>query len=276
MQPGARFSGPGPQPENVYNAMKSAAAPKPKQAPNAQFQRFVGWAHSFGMLIVLMPPFVLSMYIGWNTDVRYFNGTYMLAGFFVILWLPLTHYSHHFFKWSNGMFLASLICPLIFFAILGGFMRHDCEMVLDALKSSDCTSFVEKRELYEAYQDALGIYNHCGQYTTVGISNIEECPQYHDVEENYEKEFKYLHGLEQRFPCAGVCTEGNLRLWEGAGMEAPECDLYVVEWMWGAKIQSTAVLGYCVFMLVISAPIYMQIQPFLNKYYQGSEQPAHL
>lgn len=262
-----------PQGEGVYNAMKSAAA---SAGANSQFKRFVAWAHSFGMLIVLMPPFMLCIYIGFNSDVKYFVGQAALSGFFVLAWLPIMHFSHHCIRWHNWFFMASLWVPFVFFAFIGGMQRADISNVVDALRSTDCNSFEEKRQLNLAYQDALAVYNNCGLYTKIGVVSIEECMQYNDVKDTWARQFQYLQALEQRFPCAGVCTPGNIRLWEGAGIAAPECDLFAAEWMWGAKVQATTVLGYTVFMLFVSIPIYMQIIPFLHKYYQGNEQPANL
>eukprot|EP00413_Alexandrium_margalefii_P003386 CAMPEP_0204512654 /NCGR_PEP_ID=MMETSP0661-20131031/1071_1 /ASSEMBLY_ACC=CAM_ASM_000606 /TAXON_ID=109239 /ORGANISM="Alexandrium margalefi, Strain AMGDE01CS-322" /LENGTH=252 /DNA_ID=CAMNT_0051517779 /DNA_START=55 /DNA_END=813 /DNA_ORIENTATION=+ len=211
--------------------------------------------HVIALLMVLLPPLLYSIFLGFRIDVAYFVGRKDLS---LLLLMPLgclapLVYLRGRQKLSSGIVMATLWVPMAVYACIS--LRHllEASAAIEALEDMDCYAFEGKRHLQRAYEVAEELYTSCTERPGMELAPVRECPGYSALADAWEREFLYLQALEVRFPCAGICRHGR-RLWEGAGRLAPACGRFAVQWLWSAKMQASMVLGYSVLALLASLP----------------------
>jgi hypothetical protein len=249
-----------------YGTIEKAEEDPTTGMSKAAFRRGVAMSHTFLLFAALIPPFMLCVQMEFNTDLQYFVGSAAakIAYFVVliILLVPMAHLTTRLHPWA---FLLSVWVPCFIFVGIGWYYRDHTSSTVQALQSTDCGGFVEKRSLQYAYQMAAELYDQCGRADTY---SIEECPQYMEVYDLQPKDFAYLKALEHRFQCAGICHSSR-RLWSSAGSPAPACSLFAAQWVRGALIEAQFVLWYSVLVILASIPVFITLlDSFFKDYYQ--------
>jgi hypothetical protein len=228
------------------------------------FRRGVCLMHSFLLLAIFVPPALLLWQLTHITDVRYFMGTLWAdvayAAVIVTLILPLLHMHLRLHPWA---FLMSLWSPALIFVAVAWHYRAGTFMVKEALLSSDCDAFAEKRPLEQAHDRASALYDN---YCDHSVFSITTCQHYEQTFNTAPKEMAYLQDLEKRFQCAGFCHSAR-RLWEEAGMPAPACSLFAEQWIQGGHMQARFVLWYNVIIILAAVPAMMAFDRFFKDYY---------
>lgn len=253
-------------PQMDYGATEAQAENAPPSINKASFKRGVAMSHTFLLFAVFIPPFMLCLQMAYNQDLDYFVGAFVAKisylAILIILLVPMAHFSMRLHPWA---FLLTAWIPCFIFISIGWFYRDHAHNVVNALQSSDCTSFAEKRYLQQSYDQAQELYNKCGKHVT---DSIEECPQYPEVFAMAPTDFTYLKSMELRFQCAGICMSSR-RLWEHAGDSAPSCGLFAAQWVRGGLIEAQFVLWYSVLVCLASIPIFITLlDSFFKDYYQ--------
>jgi hypothetical protein len=228
------------------------------------FRRGVCLMHSFAMLAIFIPPALLLWQLTHITDVKFFMGTLWAdvayAAVIVTLVVPLLHLQMRLHPWA---FLLSVWVPAFVFVAVAWHYRDGTFMVSEALLSSDCNAFAEKRPLEQAHDKATALYDTCFDHT---VFSITECPHYQEVFNIAPREMAYLQDLEKRFQCSGFCHSAR-RLWEEAGAPAPACSLFAEQWIQGGHIQARFVLWYNVIIIIAAVPAMLLFDQFFKDYY---------
>lgn len=249
-----------------YGATEKVEEDPAVTVSKSSFKRGVAMTHTFLLLAIFVPPFMLCLQMSANQDLQYFVGAtvakFAYSVVVLVLLVPLAHLSMRLHPWA---FLLSVWVPAFIFVGIGWHYRDSANNTVNALQSMDCGGFVEKRDLQNSYNQAQTLYNSCAKFVT---NSIEECPQYAEVYEMAPADFNYLKGLEQRFQCAGICNSAR-RLWQNAGASAPSCGLFAAQWVRGGLIEAQFVLWYSVLVLLASIPVFITLlDGFFKDYYQ--------
>mmetsp|Transcript_7074 Transcript_7074/g.15229 ORF Transcript_7074/g.15229 Transcript_7074/m.15229 type:complete len:245 (-) Transcript_7074:144-878(-) len=229
-------------------------------------QRQLAYGHFLVLAAVFFPSFSLCLSLSYNEDVAFFVGRYARLALVLLPFLVAVPLLHLCMRPKRGtFFLGSVWIPAVILAWVGGTIRERTGIASASLVNRDCNAFPEKRALHRAHEVAEDVYKTC---VAEGLmpNSIMDCPDYPTLEEDSRSQMDYLQGLEKRFPCAGICRPG-MRLWSGAGSEAPACGMFVAQWLSGANTQASIILGYSVLSIILSIPAYTHIaKPLVTPY----------
>lgn len=225
-----------------------------------KFRKTIALGHTFVLLVIFAPPLIFCTILGQNLDGIFFAGRKL---WLVILILPLL--SIFFPVWhvlmmprrSTSLILPSVWLPCMMIGVAASGFHWNVENAEHALFNRDCYAFENKRKLNRAYQVAEEIYDECVLRPGLALEmvSVRDCPLYTENLPKWAPEWRYLESLEQRFHCAGVCrSQPAKRLWDNAGVEAPNCALFAIQWLHAAAIQSRIVIWYTLFIAFAAFP----------------------
>mmetsp|Transcript_40343 Transcript_40343/g.128204 ORF Transcript_40343/g.128204 Transcript_40343/m.128204 type:complete len:252 (-) Transcript_40343:2-757(-) len=230
---------------------------EPEALPNGfRLRNDFALGHLLLLLVVFLPPFAYSLFLGFRPDVAYFVGRGALTALVVVpaaLFIPAL-YANGRRKVLSGMVMTSVWVPALIFALIGGVHSFYAREAIAALESRDCYSFPEKRELQRGYEVAVELYLACTERPGLQLATVADCPRYPVLSDGWKRQFGYLQALEERFPCAGICMRGR-RIWQGSGEIAPACGAFASQWLWSAEVQASLILGYGIFLMLASIPV---------------------
>jgi len=227
--------------------------------------------HTFALLLIFTPPFILCMWLPYNKESAYFNGygntAFLLtAAIFVPIFICVQHVAQRFMKSPPKMlFIGSFWLPAILFVIVGAVFMNDARKHINGLEGSDCESSAEGGNLQKAYNAAFEVASHCRLSPgAVEATSVMGCPKYNTVKEDWEEEFTYLKLLESQHPCAGFC-KGGTRLWYGAGQTLSSCRTYARERLKAVHSLTSLLMWYNIIVMVVAAPLYIYLAPMFTK-----------
>lgn len=222
--------------------------------------------HTFALLLVFTPPFIISMWFPNNKESVYFNGQGAYAAICVPVLICALHVAQRFMKSPPKLlFIGSFWLPAIIFVIIGAVYMNEARKHHQGLESSECESSSEGGSLEKAYKVAYGVASTCRLGPgAVQATSVMGCPDYKAQKEEWEEEFTYLKALESQHPCGGFC-KGGLRLWYGAGKYAPSCRTFVQERLKAILHLSSLLMWYNILVMVVAAPVYIYLAPMFSK-----------
>lgn len=187
------------------------------------FENIFVWTMVFCCFTLFSYPFVQSCYLGSQTNIQFWLGRQgeialfvpvIFAGFYVIqerLGTP-----------RRVLVIVSTLVPSVIFILIGNSYYAGSQSVANRLLSTDCTTFIEKRELDRAWFMAHAFYMDCLRKLAHGpllriedamkVYRIHHCEEYDQAYEQYETEWSYLSYVEENHLCSGWCQVGP-RLW---------------------------------------------------------------
>jgi len=227
--------------------------------------------HTFALLLVFTPAFILSMWFPGNKESVYWTGYGAYAALSVPILICALHIAQRFMKAPPKLlFLGSFWIPALIFVIIGAVYMNDTRLHQQGLQGSDCESHSEGAALQKAYKVAYGVAANCkfGK-GAVAPTSVMGCPNYKAAKEEWEDEFNYLKLLEAQHPCGGFC-KGGVRLWYGAGNNAPSCRTFVQERLKAIYSLSSLLMWYSIFVMVVAAPVYIYLAPVFSKLGYGN------
>lgn len=225
--------------------------------------------HTFALLLVFTPPFILCMWFPSNKESVYFNGYGAYAAFIVPVFICALHVTQRFLKSPPKLlFVGSFWLPAIVFVIIGAVYMNEARKHHNGLESSDCESSGEGSDLQKAYKVAYEVaMKNCRvgpQGGQVIANSVMGCPGYKAAKEDWEQEFTYLKELESQHPCGGFC-KGGVRLWYGAGQRSPSCRTFVQERLKAINSLSSLLMWYNIVVMVVVGPVYIYLAPLFSK-----------
>lgn len=227
--------------------------------------------HTFALLLVFTPPFILSLWFPSNKESLYFTGKGAYAAICVPILIAVMHVAQRFMKTPPKLlFVGSFWIPALIFVIIGAVYMNDARKHQAGLQPADCDEPSEGGELQRAYNAALVVAQNCKfPQGAVAPTSVMGCPGYSTAKEEWDSEFEYLRTLEAQHPCGGFCSEG-VRLWYGAGQTAPSCRTFVQERLKSVASLSSLLMWYNIFVMIIVAPMYMYLAPVFSKLGYGN------
>lgn len=224
--------------------------------------------HAFMLLTFFTPPLMLCFSMGRCADAAYFLGSWPLIAVVIPPMLFVLYIVQRQMTLPKVSLLIACLVPAALLALIGGIYRDHLLTQESAVANSDCTAFVEKRELQHAYSIGTEVLTACASQSggLDFVETIKTCPQYREASRGYEGELEYLKDLETRFQCAGFCA-GGPRLFRFVGTPAVSCRRFVLEELRGSRVQATVVLYYAIAIIILSLPLYLFAGPLLDKCY---------
>lgn len=225
-----------------------------------RFRKTIAMGHTFILLIIFTPPLIFCTILGQNLDGIYFAGRKLWLVIIILFLFGICFPFLHVFlapKRSTRLILPSVWLPCALILLSCSAYQWNTEHAETALFNRDCYAFETKRDLNRAYQVAEEIYDACVLLPGLAIEGVSvgDCPQYAVAKEKWGLQFRYLESLEQRFHCAGVCrSQTSKRLWFDAGMPAPSCALFAIQWLHLATVQTKIIIGYCLIVAIAVLP----------------------
>jgi hypothetical protein len=222
--------------------------------------------HTFALLLVFTPPFILSMWYPTNKESVYFNGYGAYSAICVPILICALHVAQRFMKSPPKLlFVGSFWIPALFFVCIGAVYMNEARKHHNNLSGSECQSSSEGGDLQKAYKVAYTVASHCRLPNgAVQANSVMGCPGYKAALAEWEEEFTYLKELESQHQCGGFC-KGSVRLWYGAGERAPSCRTFVQERLAAIHSLSSLLLWYNVIVMVFAAPMYIFLAPIFSK-----------
>merc|ERR1719277_2851500 len=169
--------------------------------------------------------------------------------------------------------LLTLLLPSIALLIIGDILNSSAADKADQLRSTDCDTFGQKRQLQRSWDSAHQLYIGCLEETlalrnitmekAMELFRIQDCEEYAEAYPKYKKDWDYLWFLEEKHRCAGWCSFGD-RLWT----YKPTVDscTTVVSQMFVLKVRRMAkqVIVMAVFILVSTSIANILLSPGLR------------
>lgn len=227
--------------------------------------------HTFALLLVFTPPFILSMWFPSNKESVYWTGRGSYAALCVPVFICVLHIAQRFMKAPPKLlFVGSFWLPAMVFVIIGAVYMNDARLHQRGLQPADCEGNSEGGKLQKAYTVAYEVAANCkfGK-GAVAPTSVMGCPNYKTAKEEWNEEFNYLAVLEAQHPCGGFCKAG-VRLWYGAGNSAPSCRTFVQERLKAIYSLSSLLMWYSIFVMIVAAPTYIYLAPVFSKLGYGN------
>lgn len=232
--------------------------------------------HTFALLLVFTPAFILCMWFPSNKESVYFTGKGAYAAICVPILICALHLAQRFMSTPPKLlFIGSFWIPALVFIIIGAVYMNDTRKHRRGLQSNDCMDTSEGGDLQKAYEAAMVVAKHCqsAQFLHGGfnpaLTSVMGCPGYEEAEDKFPEEFAYMKELESQHPCGGFCKAG-VRLWYGAGNHAPSCRTFVQERLQAVSSLSALLMWYNIVVMVVAAPLYIYLAPVFGKLGYGN------
>jgi len=227
--------------------------------------------HTFALLLVFTPPFILSMWFPSNKESVYFVGYGAYAAIAVPLLICVLHVAQRFMRTPPKLlFVGSFWIPAMVFVIIGAVYMNNARKHHSGLEPSSCMDASEGGELEKAYAVAYELAANCKFSTgAVAPTSVMGCPGYKEAKEEWQTEFAFLQKLESQHPCGGFC-KGGVRLWYGAGHQATSCRTFVQERLKALSSLSSLLMWYNIWVMIVVAPVYIYLAPVFSKLGYGN------
>mmetsp|Transcript_13151 Transcript_13151/g.29952 ORF Transcript_13151/g.29952 Transcript_13151/m.29952 type:complete len:262 (+) Transcript_13151:47-832(+) len=176
-------------------------------------------------LAVFSSPVVLCIRLAADPTTSYWLGLCPWAVLAVPALILIGHGWQHKEPSLLGLILASLV-PSAVVLILAQVMQGSIQAAIPQLHARDCSTFVQKWNIEEAYRAAYDLYQTCTEEAHDSghlISSIEDCPEYPKQLPRFEERWAYLKHLELHESCSGFCFEGETPLWSPGNRHIDMC-----------------------------------------------------
>mmetsp|Transcript_122314 Transcript_122314/g.228538 ORF Transcript_122314/g.228538 Transcript_122314/m.228538 type:complete len:277 (-) Transcript_122314:60-890(-) len=181
---------------------------------------------TMALFAVFGSPMITGYRMYDDPNVKYWVGESTGILLCIPVFLVLGHIIQAFY--GRPMFfplLFMIVPPALLCLFVGYSLFVQVSGITTSLLSNDCVTFVQKWEVQNAYENALGIYNDCADIkATAGNTTAEavkkaglvltDCKNYKPEGSKFEKQWGYLQALEARENCAGWCYNGEVSLWQ--------------------------------------------------------------
>jgi len=171
---------------------------------------------SFSCLMIFLAPMWLIVHSSQDTNVVYWVGEWCKA----VLVIPLFFVGAFFVQSQlkrphKPTVLITTLLPAGILLVVGDALASIASDRADQLRSTDCDTFGQKRDLQHAWAAAQKLYTKCLD-DTVRSNNItmkqaktlfrlEDCSEYKSGLAMYSSEWGYLKYLEDEHQCSGWC-----------------------------------------------------------------------
>jgi len=179
------------------------------------------------MLALFSSPIISGMHLASDESVAYWVGSWGYLAALIPVLLIAAHAAHsRLGKLGLLPVVFSTIVPAFVGMMIANVHVMRISGISGQLVSSDCTTWVRKQEMQNAWKAAEKLYDGCINSTVTrhGLTmedgyrlfRIQECTEYApgpiDAHAKYRAQWDYLMYLEADTQCAGWCTEGRA-LW---------------------------------------------------------------
>lgn len=230
------------------------------------------------------PAVIRGVHLAQEPNCRYWVGSYPA---YLVLAIPVLiligHASQAYRRRPNypaiiiSGALPALLCVVIAYFYNVGYFGISSDFLL----STDCTTFVEKFHVEQAYQAAKTFLDECVTAEAKNQSKstefirantvISQCPGYDPHAAGYPREWEYLQSLEEQEHCAGWCNGYEEALWTHNPPNWNSCSL-TAGITFAHGVSRNATLMFCTGMmgfLVLAATMLM-----INEWVKKSDDPA--
>lgn len=193
---------------------------------------------TFSLLAAFACPIISAVRIVQDPSVEYWVGRECLA----VLVVPLLIAVAHLWQARVGAprffaVLMSTILPGLIVIVVAEICMMRTNGITDVLMSTDCTTFLDKAKLEDAYLAALHSFDDCvhrvAQATNTTLEeaatrlSVDDCAEYQQSPdmEKYGREWAYLRRLEQEQLCSGFCVPGEVAIWSRDHSAKDPCSL---------------------------------------------------
>lgn len=171
-------------------------------------------------------PMISALTIVQDPSVEYWVGRECLAVLVVPLLIAVAHLwqatvaAPRFFA-----VLISTIIPGILVIVVADLVMIKANGITDELTSKDCTTFLDKAKLEDAYLAALHNFDDCVHRVAQATDttpeeastrlSVSDCAEYQQSpdREKYWRQWTYLRRLEEEQLCSGFCVPGEVAIW---------------------------------------------------------------
>jgi len=216
---------------------------------------------SFSCLMIFLGPIWLIFHASQDTNVEYWIGEWCKA----VLVIPFFFVGAFFIQAQlkrphKPTVLIATLLPAGILLVIGDALASIASDRADQLRSTDCDTFAQKRELQHAWDSAQQLYTKCLE-DTVRSSNItmkqakmafriEDCSEYKIGFAMHPYEWRYLKQIEDEYQCSGWCHVAQPVFTK---KEVRDSCSVVVGAVFRAKIKGMAlqVVSYDLFILMV-------------------------
>lgn len=224
-------------------------------------------------MMFLVPTWIVAR-LGRDPDVQYWIGSWCLLSLVLPFLFMGAYFVHARLRVPHKpTILVCLLTPCLVLLALGDSTHTVVTSRADQLRSTDCDTFVGKRQLERSWQAANLLYVMCLNQTissnpqknfTVdqlrGLYRVQDCEEYPAALGTHFKDWNYLQYLENEHGCAGWCTWG-MPLWTHRD-PIDSCSIAASQ-VFSGKVRraSKQVVIYSVLALVFSSCILIMAGP---------------
>lgn len=172
-------------------------------------------------LLIFVHPFVLTLDLAHNPDVRFWCGGKVLMStlFLPALFLLLYHFHTEAKRPGRlGVYL-SFVVPSVIYFFIGFYLLFEAASITDRVTSEECGSRHTGRvaELEVAWRDAARLHGECWAKRghagrPLGLAQCDEYSAALAAVPGRREQWAYLEHLERATACAGWCERGP-HLW---------------------------------------------------------------
>lgn len=175
----------------------------------------------FGVCVLLSYPIAICLQLNSKFEIRHWYGSsWLLIPVLIMLWLVFCYFA--FIK----RLLRGVLAPVCMLVLPSAVLALTCQLqqmrmrtLATGLVSGDCSAFLGKTALEDAWNAAFVFYRSCctdlagltgaSLDATMRVQRIENCPGYTEIERIHHHDWRYLQYLEHVHRCGGWCYAGQ-------------------------------------------------------------------
>lgn len=191
--------------------------------------------YSLACFAIFSSPIITGIRLAVDPSVHFWIGYLPWFSLLVPLLLIVCHIYH---SWEGRPRFAAVVfssvVPSLIIIIVAFTVYAPVSNITARLESTDCSTFMTKVELNQAYLAAQQVWTSCLSRvsTSAGMTtdetrnaiNVDDCTEYRNsTYKSYQKDWSYLKHLESYQACAGWCEPAATPLWTKSTFVAGTC-----------------------------------------------------